>query len=119
MHTALIHAPVPVRRAAYATLATGLLALVVVALVRDWGPWWQVAAFGAAPDLALLLGVGAMAQGRLHPRAVPAYNLLHRLWGPVLLAPFLPVAALAWGFHVVLDRAVGYGLRTPDGFQRT
>jgi hypothetical protein len=29
------------------------------------------------------------------------------------------VGALVWGFHVCLDRAVGYGLRTPDGFQRS
>ena len=28
------------------------------------------------------------------------------------------VGALAWAFHVSLDRAVGYGLRTRDGFQR-
>jgi hypothetical protein len=114
-----VPAPVPIRRAAYATLALALAALIAVALVRDWGPWWQVAVFGAAPDLALLLGIGALSsQGRLHPRAVPAYNLVHRLWGPVLLAPLVPVAALAWGVHVVFDRAVGYGLRTPDGFQR-
>ena len=29
------------------------------------------------------------------------------------------VGALAWAFHVSLDRAVGYGLRTRDGFQRS
>jgi uncharacterized protein DUF4260 len=28
-------------------------------------------------------------------------------------------AALAWAVHVSLDRAIGYGLRTPEGFQRT
>ena len=28
------------------------------------------------------------------------------------------IGALAWAFHVALDRAVGYGLRTRDGFQR-
>ena len=66
-------------------------------------------------------------QGQLHPRAVRLYNLLHRFCGrrssralaarradPVRLA----VGALAWAFHVALDRAIGYGLRTRDGFQR-
>ena len=28
-------------------------------------------------------------------------------------------AALAWAVHVSVDRSVGYGLRTPEGFQRT
>ena len=28
------------------------------------------------------------------------------------------VGALAWAFHISLDRALGYGLRTRDGFQR-
>jgi hypothetical protein len=57
---------------------------------------------------------------------VPVYNAVHRFWGPVALglaaAFFLPagffVGALAWALHVSLDRALGYGLRTPDGFQR-
>ena len=28
------------------------------------------------------------------------------------------IGALAWAFHVALDRTVGYGLRTSDGFRR-
>jgi hypothetical protein len=28
------------------------------------------------------------------------------------------IGALTWGFHIALDRAVGYGLRTSDGYQR-
>ena len=60
-------------------------------------------------------------------RAVPAYNALHRIWGPLALGllaavgflpPALLVGALVWGFHIFFDRAIGYGLRTPDGFQR-
>ncbi len=90
--------------------------------------YWQIALFGLGPDVALLLGAGAgLARGQLHPRAVGLYNLLHRFWGPVLLAALaasglLPVGfligALAWAFHIALDRAMGYGLRTRDGFQR-
>ncbi|MGH3016574.1 MAG: DUF4260 family protein, partial [Gaiellaceae bacterium] len=89
---------------------------------------WQFFAFGAAPDLALLLGAGAgLAQGQLHPRAVGIYNALHRVWGPLLLAALVAagvlgtgflVGALAWGLHIAIDRVAGYGLRTPDGFGR-
>jgi hypothetical protein len=116
------------RRIAYASLAAALLALLVVELVRHSTGWWQLAAFGAGPDVALLLGIGAgLARGQLHPRAVPLYNALHRFWGPlalgvVTLAAGLPrgyvVGALAWALHIAVDRSVGYGLRTRDGFQR-
>ena len=59
-------------------------------------------------------------------RAVPAYNALHCFWGPLALlivaAVVLPldylVGALTWALHVALDRALGYGVRASDGFQR-
>ena len=88
---------------------------------------WQFFVFGAMPDIALFLGIGSgLAKGQLHPRAVPLYNALHHPAGPVALAAvavaFMPagyvVGALAWGLHLVVDRVAGYGLRTPDGFQR-
>jgi hypothetical protein len=59
--------------------------------------------------------------------AVSAYNLVHRFWGPLALGvaaafAIVPigflVGALTWAFRVALDRALGYGLRTRDGFQR-
>jgi hypothetical protein len=90
--------------------------------------WWQFFAFGALPDIALFAGIGTgLAQGQLHPRAVPLYNALHRFAGPIALGAlavvFLPagylVGAFAWGVHIAVDRVAGYGLRTPDGFQRS
>jgi hypothetical protein len=121
-----MHAFAPTRRTtipAYAALAAALLAS---ALYLDAGQW-QFFAFGAAPDLALFLGIApVLAKGQLHPRAVPVYNALHRFASPaafaVLAAAFLPagylVGAVAWGLHIAVDRVAGYGLRTPDGFQR-
>lgn len=82
----------------------------------------------AGPDIAPLFGMGrGLAPGRLHPRAVPLYNALHHPAGPVALAvvvatgvlatPWL-IAAGAWAAHIAIDRALGYGLRTREGFQR-
>jgi hypothetical protein len=115
------------RRGAFITLTALLLAAAIAEILRHGGGWWQFLAFGLGPDLALLLGAGAgLAKGRLHPRAVRLYNALHSYWGPGLLALAaiaLPtgyfVGALAWAFHVSLDRSVGYGMRTRDGFQRS
>jgi hypothetical protein len=120
-------------RAAVGRVAYGLLAAILVAAIalelfaHDTG-WWQLGVFGMGADLALLAGAGSgLAQGQLHPRAVPLYNALHRFGGPaVLLAATIIgplssawlIGGLAWAFHVALDRALGYGLRTRDGFQR-
>ena len=89
---------------------------------------WALVAGGIGPDLALLYGLGAgMGEGRLHPRAVPLYNLLHRFWLPLALIAAgalglvwtgFVLAGVAWVAHIAIDRAVGYGLRTPEGFQR-
>jgi Domain of unknown function (DUF4260) len=116
------------RRVGYGLLAVALLSLIVVEYARHTVGWWPPVVFGAGPDLALLLGMGSgLARGQLHPRAVPLYNLLHRFWGPLALgvvavaaglSPVWLVGALAWALHVAVDRAVGYGLRTFDGFQR-
>jgi hypothetical protein len=114
------------KRGAYATLTALLVAAAITVILREGTGVWQLFAFVAAPDLALLLGIApGLEQGRLHPRAVPFYNAAHSLWGPALLAaaaialpPAWLVGALAWALHIALDRSIGYGMRTRDGFQR-
>jgi hypothetical protein len=116
-------------RAAYATAAALLLVAIAAEAITHGTGYWQIAAFGFAPDLTLFLGAGpGLAKGQLHPRAVGAYNLMHRLWGPAAMLAFAAsgllsigflIGALAWAFHIALDRTVGYGLRTTDGFQRS
>ena len=127
MPTAL-HIPTSLRRPLYAVAAVALLGAAVAVAVAEGTGWWKLGVFVIAPDIALVAGVGTgLERGQLHPRAVPLYNALHRLAGPLVLAALALagvlgagwlVGALAWGFHVAVDRAVGYGLRTRDGFQR-
>lgn len=117
------------RRGAFAALALALLAAALLELLRHDTGWWQFFAFGAMPDVALFLGFApGLEKGRLHPRAVPLYNALHRFAGPAALgalaiAAGLPtgylVGALAWALHIAVDRVCGYGLRTSDGYQRS
>jgi uncharacterized protein DUF4260 len=123
-----LHIPRSLHRPLYAVAALALLgAAIAVAVAEDTG-WWQLGVFVIAPDIALIAGVGpGLERGQLHPRAVPLYNALHRFVGPLVLAALALagllgagwlVGALAWGFHVAVDRAIGYGLRTREGFQR-
>jgi Domain of unknown function (DUF4260) len=114
-------------RATYAVAAIGFLTAAILEAIAHGGGW-QIAAFALAPDLALVLGAGkGLEKGQLHPRAVPVYNAVHRFWGPLALGLLavlgvIPivwlVGALTWCLHISLDRVLGYGLRTPAGFQR-
>ena len=127
MHAARNHlSRTTFKRGAYAAL-TALVLVAAIGEIRRGTGGWHFFAFAAAPDLALLLGIDLrLEKGRLHPRAVPLYNAAHSLWGPALLAVAaigLPagwlLAALGWALHISLDRSLGYGMRTRDGFQRS
>nr|WP_272921217.1 DUF4260 family protein [Streptomyces sp. SID4917] len=108
-----------------------------------YGGWVIVAAVAGlvAPDLSFLAGLfgphqhgphqhGPHQPGRLPRSAVPAYNLVHRPVVAVVvmltcLIPDDPAIAvplfnfgLAWLVHITADRALGYGLRTADGWHR-
>ena len=109
-------------RVAFATLAALLLASIAVAAIGHSTGYWQIAAFGFAPDLALFNGAGrGLAHGQIHPRAVGPYNTVHRFWGPFALAAVAAlgvlsvaffIGALTWAFHNALDRgsATDFGL---------
>lgn len=80
--------------------------------------WWLFAGLILAPDLSLL--------GYLLGRRVGAaiYNAGHVTLGPMLLClagimaglPVMLAIGLVWLAHVGIDRAVGYGLKYPNGF---
>lgn len=87
--------------------------------------------FFVAPDLTFLAGLRdahKVERGQLPPRAVRYYNAAHRAlvplalmvvytFGPVAWPPLF-AALCGWMAHISFDRAVGYGLRTSEGFQR-
>jgi hypothetical protein len=85
--------------------------------------------FGIVPHLPVLLGIGQPhAPGQLASRAVPLFNAMHHPVPPLavialaaagVLSPFWFVGGLAWLGHIVVDLALGDGLRTRDGWRRT
>ncbi len=111
----------------WASVALALITAITLTVHRSGGGWY-VLAFIMMPDVAGLTGISTtLAKGQMHPRAVPLYNALHRFVAPVLLGVLafvevIPsvwlVAALTWSLHIAIDRAVGYGLRTREGYQR-
>jgi hypothetical protein len=82
--------------------------------------------FGILPHLTVFLGLGQRhGRRQLAPRAVSAFNAMHHPLAPLALAavaatgvigPFWLVGGLAWFSHIVIDWALGDGLRAPDGF---
>lgn len=118
-------------RAAWAALGAFLLIGALFEAVKHGG--WvipAVVAGGLVPDLSFLVDAsGPHRPGQLPRGTVRAYNLLHRPILPIVVMA-IPVAlgaggtavpftfGLAWLAHIALGRAVGYGLRAPDGWQR-
>jgi hypothetical protein len=83
--------------------------------------WWLFGLLILAPDLSIsgyLAGprVGALAYNALHILIVPMLLLLggHMLGNATAMA-----VALIWIAHIAIDRALGYGLKLPTGFQDT
>ena len=121
--------PLQLPRIVSGGIAAGLLAATVAVGMREDASGWLALGFAVMPDLSMLAGIGQpIDKGRMAPRAVPFYNALHSLIGPVLLlaaalvfgwSPSWIGAALAWATHIMIDRAVGYGMRTPEGYQRS
>ncbi|SFS08600.1 protein of unknown function [Agrococcus baldri] len=110
-------------------IESGLIAVLAITgvLVIAPGMWWFPFAAFLVFDLSML--------GYLRSPAVGAasYNAIHTYaWPAVLVAvalvtgSFAPAVslwfaliALAWAFHVGIDRMLGYGLKLPDAFTHT
>ena len=114
--------PVPTQRIESAVVA----ALAVVVTLSVGYAWWWLLALFLVFDLSML--------GYLHGPRLGAlcYNLAHSYALPALLGAvavaaatfhhpidWLGVVAIAWVFHIAVDRALGYGLKTTEGFEHT
>ena len=105
----------------------------VIALVLAYVAWLRSAELGpvfwillVAPDIGLVVAplLGPMpGRGAISARAVPIYNLSHTftipvlLWLVALVAGIAPWPLVGWLIHISADRALGFGLRGPDGGQ--
>lgn len=98
------------------------VALVAAAVFAAMGgSWLLVAILVLAPDLSMFFYLAGPRIGAF------AYNLVHALIGPTVLAGIAWTAdstitlqiALIWAFHIAVDRALGYGLKLPTSFQDT
>lgn len=95
-----------------------LLALAALAYARFGQGWGLFAILFLAPDLSF---AGYLAGPRV---GAWAYNLAHSLIGPLLLmgagllaaAPLAITLSLIWLAHLGFDRALGYGLKSPEAF---
>jgi hypothetical protein len=116
-----------VKRPAYLLLGLLSTGLAFATVLTQHAGWWQLIVLAIAPDVALLIGAApGLARGQIHPRAVPLYNAVHRFWAPaflvavsiLLMSPDWLAGGLAWIAHIAFDRSLGFGLRSPEGFQR-
>lgn len=122
-------------RLAYGLAAVLMLAFLAFEAIKyGWPAVAVILVFMVIPDLALIGGFKAdLEPGRLAPRNVTAYNLLHSYWLPLTLMvlSLVPMpelwlrqglevflAGFAWATHIRIDRVAGFGLRTRDGYQR-
>ena len=101
--------------------AEGVVAAVfAVLLYRDTGESWLLFALLAlAPNLSMLGYLGSTRLGTV------TYNVFHTVVLPLLLAAVgiarnddhLIAVSLIWLTHIAVDRALGYGLKSPTGFK--
>lgn len=97
-------------------LIAGLLAYA------RWGMGWGTfTLYFLVPDVSF---IGYLAGSRV---GAVAYNLAHSYVGAIaclmvgllLPAPVVLGVGIIWCAHIGLDRALGYGLKYPDGFSHT
>ena len=114
----MIHAVLWQRVEGLLVLAAGLALFIHF---NDTMAWWVALLIFFAPDLSF-------AAYALGPRVGAfCYNLVHIYgFGAALLAvgvlaaiPLLTVLGALWLAHCGLDRMLGYGLKSPEGFSIT
>jgi hypothetical protein len=103
------------------TDAAALFVVILWACRATHGSWMWFFALFLVPDLSMLgylFGprVGAMTYNTGHLYAWPVGMLAA---GLASHTPWATTAALSWTAHIAFDNVVGYGLKTPTGFEHT
>ncbi|NNF03232.1 MAG: DUF4260 domain-containing protein [Rhodothermales bacterium] len=98
-----------------------VLAVAVLSYAHLDGSWWMFALLFLAPDISFggyLAGpkVGAVVYNLFHTYATP----LATLAAGVLSGSSVCIqVAIIWIAHIGLDRLLGYGLKSAEGFRNT
>lgn len=97
----------------------GLIAVAIILAMVAWSQsWWVLLLAFLAFDLSALgylvnQRVGALCYNLVHNYTAPA--LLMATWAMLYLSDvttdWIAVLAACWGFHVAVDRALGFGLK--------
>lgn len=100
-------------------LENAIIAVAIVVAMITWGqPWWILLAAFLAFDVSALgyvvnERVGAFCYNLVHNYTAPA--ALTAVWASLELGgvnlDWIAVVAASWGFHVAVDRALGFGLK--------
>lgn len=100
-------------------------AAIAIAAITAWfllgGTWWLLLLLFLLPDLSMVgyLGsprVGALGYNLLHSYPLAVLLLGSGVWFDVFGLTLAGTLLLA---HIGADRALGYGLKLPSGFQDT
>jgi hypothetical protein len=101
----------------------GLAAAVasIVLYFHADSPWWLLVLLVLAPDLSMVGYLGGPIVG------AAAYDVAHTYSFPIVLGAIGVIAGaeiavqlgLIWITHIGVDRAIGYGLKYPAGFNDT
>lgn len=101
-----------------------LVAAILVALfyivVGGFQWYWLLVAF-------VIIDASAVGYLKNEKLGALTYNIAHSLMGPSLVAAYYVFTSsesalfitLAWLFHILVDRALGYGLKHSEGFSHT
>ncbi len=98
-----------------------LFAASVLVYLQLGASWWLFAGLLLVPDLSILGYLAGPRVGAL------LYDLAHTAVGPAGLAlagwsgvvPLGLEIGMIWLAHLGMDRAIGFGLKYPSGFQET
>lgn len=97
------------------------LLLSVVLYAQHGRGWLFFGLLFLLPDVSMIGYLRGAGTGGL------LYNLFHTYTAPLFLGatavaldhPLLLSVSLVWAAHIAFDRALGYGLKLPSGFQDT